>query len=145
METKPFATSPMWSETIPKDQWALERLLKKLLWKVSLTSLTIFISARANLKIAAETNLGAYGAEKYLSLKKGFPENLSEVPCILPTSHSKLRKLIESYFLSERIVLNVIAETQDTPLQKILPPREMGSFFCRVLQSKKGKNKTSFS
>lgn len=73
--------------------------------------------------------LEAYGAEQFLSFKKGFPSSLNGVPCILPTSHSRLRRMIESYFLSQGVHLNIIAETQDTSLQKILAAKGDGVIF----------------
>ena len=60
------------------------------------------------------------GASKYKSLRKGFPKSLQGAPFVLPTPHSKLRHDIEHYFRLQGIHINIVAETQDTAIQKLL-------------------------
>jgi len=67
-----------------------------------------------------------YGAEKYKHLKKGFPSSLKDQPIILPTIHSKLRHDLEHYFDKQKISCNLVAETQDTSIQKILAEEGQG-------------------
>lgn len=60
------------------------------------------------------------GSSKFKGLKRGFPGSLAQVPFIVPTSHSKLRHDIEHYFKLAGIHIDIIAETQDTAIQKLL-------------------------
>ena len=60
------------------------------------------------------------GAEKYFSLKGGFPHSINRAPFILPTSHSRVRQDVERYFQENQIIIDMIAETQDASLMKTL-------------------------
>lgn len=60
------------------------------------------------------------GSPKYKALKKDFPKSLSQRPFVLPTSHSKLRHDLEHYFRLADIHIDVVAETQDTAIQKLM-------------------------
>lgn len=64
--------------------------------------------------------INIYGAEKFRKFKRKFPKSLDGVPLILPTAHSKLRHDIELYFEQNELRSNIIAETQDTTVQKLL-------------------------
>ncbi|NDD91197.1 LysR family transcriptional regulator [bacterium] len=66
------------------------------------------------------------GAEKFKHVRKGFPKSLDGVPMVMPTRHSKLRQDLEHYFSSLGIKAEVVAETQDTSLQKILGTNGVG-------------------
>jgi LysR family transcriptional activator of nhaA len=61
-----------------------------------------------------------YASPKLAKLKRGFPGSLDRQPFVMPTSHSRLRADIEHYFRLHQIQPDVVAETQDTALQKIL-------------------------
>lgn len=63
---------------------------------------------------------------KFKSARKGFPRSLERLPFVMPTSHSKLRLDLDHYFESLQIRVDVVAETQDTSLQKILGTRGVG-------------------
>jgi LysR family transcriptional activator of nhaA len=60
------------------------------------------------------------GSQKFSSLAKGFPESLNGQPFIMPTTQSKLRHEIEHYFKLNEIQVNLVAEVQDTSLQKLM-------------------------
>ncbi len=60
------------------------------------------------------------GTEKYINLKKNFPKNLNNLPFILPTHPNKLRTEIDNFFNGHKIKYDLIAETQDMSLQKLL-------------------------
>ena len=62
-------------------------------------------------------------------LKKNFPNSLHDQPCIVPTTHSKLRRVLEHFFDINGISPNLIGETQDTSLQKILAMKGDGVIF----------------
>ncbi len=68
----------------------------------------------------AKIPVAIYGAPSYKHLRKNFPRSLDRVPIILPTKDSKLRLDLEHYFATANQTLSVVAETQDTSLQKLL-------------------------
>ena len=71
----------------------------------------------------------AYASSDFSHLKKGFPMSLDGAPCIVPTIHSKVRSDIEHFFHINGIRPKLIAETQDTSLQKILATKSDGVVF----------------
>lgn len=77
-------------------------------------------------KSIAKMPVSLCGAPKYKYLKSGFPESLARAPMILPTAHSKLRDDLEHYFKTAEIALDVVAETQDTILQKLMAVEGIG-------------------
>lgn len=60
------------------------------------------------------------GTEKFSSLSQKFPKSLNESPFILPTNPNKLRVEIDKFFNGIACKYDLIAETQDTSLQKLL-------------------------
>ncbi len=66
------------------------------------------------------------GAPQFQALKKGFPKSLNQAPFIMPTSHSKLRHDLEHYFKLSGIHIDVVAETQDTAIQKLMGVEGLG-------------------
>lgn len=79
-----------------------------------------------NPKSIAKKNVAFYGAQKYKSLRKGFPNSISGVPIILPTYDSKLRYDLDHWASSHSIELNIIAETQDISMKKLMAINELG-------------------
>lgn len=77
----------------------------------------------------------AYASPEFEHLKENFPQSLENVPCIVPTKHSKMRNDIEHFFDAHNINPNFIAETQDTALQKILAAKGDGVIFLPVFTS----------
>jgi len=70
--------------------------------------------------------VGFYGAPKFKSLRKGFPKSISGLPLILPTYDSKLRYDLDHWAKSQELELNVIAETQDISMKKLMAVGELG-------------------
>jgi LysR family transcriptional activator of nhaA len=68
----------------------------------------------------ARVPVAIYGSPKYSGLRKGFPRSLDQAPMILPTTHSKLRGDIEHFFQVSNLHLSMVAEIQDTSVQKLL-------------------------
>lgn len=66
------------------------------------------------------------GDKKFANLKRGFPESLNGQPMILPTPHSKLRLDIDHWLKLKKLNVDVVVETQDTSLQKLLVTHQMG-------------------
>lgn len=78
----------------------------------------------------------AYASPKFKHIKKNFPHSLNGIPCILPTKHSKIRHDIEIYFEKHNVEPKIIAETQDTALQKILSSKGDGVVFLPLFSTK---------
>lgn len=71
-------------------------------------------------------NVGIYGAAKFKTLKKNFPESINGKPIILPTFDSKLRYDLEHWAKTQDISLNVVAESQDIAVKKLMAISGMG-------------------
>jgi LysR family transcriptional activator of nhaA len=70
--------------------------------------------------------VGFYGTAKFKPLRKGFPASISGLPMILPTYDSKLRFDLDHWAKLQGIELNIIAETQDIGMKKLMAVNEMG-------------------
>lgn len=81
---------------------------------VTTSEKTIFSRSIGKEKVAI------YGPKEFRSLKKGFPQSLNSQNFIMPTIHSKLRHDLEQFFDDNKILCSVVAETQDTAIQKLL-------------------------
>tara|TARA_B110001454_G_scaffold158569_1_gene147893 strand:- start:31561 stop:32445 length:885 start_codon:yes stop_codon:yes gene_type:complete len=71
-------------------------------------------------------NVAIYGAPKFKSLRKGFPKSISGVPMILPTYDSQLRQDLDHWAKTHQIELNIVIESQDISVKKLLAINEMG-------------------
>lgn len=60
------------------------------------------------------------GAKPFLKLSKNYPQSLNGQAFIMPTSHSRLRGEVDQYLRSRHIQVDVIAEVQDSSLQKLM-------------------------
>lgn len=67
-----------------------------------------------------------YGSKKFRHLKKDFPNSLQDAPFVLPTGHSKLRRDIENFLQTNSTTFDLVAETQDTALQKLMGIEGLG-------------------
>ncbi len=90
----------------------------------------------------AKVPVAVFGSSKFAHLKKQFPQSLDGQPFILPTLHSKLRQDLDHYFSLNRIRVSLVAETQDTSVQKLLGIEGLGllplsEFAARQLTSEK--------
>ncbi len=68
----------------------------------------------------ARLPVSVFGAMKFRSLKRGFPQSIQRQPFIMPTVHSKLRGDVDHHFRLGGLTAHVVAETQDTSLQRLL-------------------------
>lgn len=121
-----------------------EESIDRLLDKLSSHQLDLIISDRKILshyatktrsKLILNRPVAAYAAPEFKNLKKDFPNNMDNIPTILPTNHSKLRLDIEQYFSEHRITPKIIGETQDTSLQKILATKGDGVVFLPMFSA----------
>lgn len=80
-----------------------------------------------HIKKIAKSPVAAYASPQFRPLKKSFPESLDGAPLILPTAaHSQLRHDITNYFAQRKWHMDVVAETQDTSLQKLMGAEAWG-------------------
>ncbi len=77
-------------------------------------------------KLITKNNVHFYGAAKFKHLQKGFPNSISGVPMIFPTFDSKLRQDIEHWAKLNKIDLNIIVESQDISVKKLLATNGFG-------------------
>ena len=77
-------------------------------------------------KLITKKNVAIYGAPKFKLLRKGFPKSVSGAPMILPTYDSKLRYDLDHWANTQAIELNVIAETQDIAMKKLMAANALG-------------------
>lgn len=74
----------------------------------------------------AKFPISIYGGKKFKHLKKNFPQSLQNSPFVMPTKHSKIRHDLEIFLKEQNVSVDVIAETQDTALQKLMGGEELG-------------------
>ena len=79
-----------------------------------------------NHRLLTKKNIGIYGAPAFKSMRKGFPKNLSGQPMILPTYDSKLRYDLDHWSKNQGILLNVVAESQDIAVKKLMAISGLG-------------------
>lgn len=77
-------------------------------------------------KSITKKNVAFYGAPKFKALRKGFPKSISGEPMILPTYDSRLRQDLDHWAKLNKIELNVVIESQDISVKKLMAINEMG-------------------
>lgn len=120
---------------------SIESLLRKLVNHkieviISDKDYTQFEKGKVFSKKILKKQVSAYASPDFIKYKKSFPRSINQAPCILPTFHSKLRQDLTNYFDSFDIRPKIIAETQDTSLQKLLAARGDGIIFLPDFASK---------
>lgn len=71
-------------------------------------------------KAISKRSLGIYGGPGFLKLRKNFPQSIEGQPLVLPTYDSQMRYDIEHWLKLNELSIDVIAETQDTALKKLM-------------------------
>lgn len=74
----------------------------------------------------AKKNVAFYAAPKFKALRKGFPHSISGQPMILPTYDSRLRQDLDHWAKLNNIELNIVIESQDIAVKKLMAISEMG-------------------
>jgi LysR family transcriptional regulator, transcriptional activator of nhaA len=69
--------------------------------------------------------LAIYGSPGFKSLRKKFPQSLNGQPVVLPTYDSQMRYDLEHWFKLNQINVDVVAETQDIALKKLMATNGM--------------------
>jgi LysR family transcriptional activator of nhaA len=77
-------------------------------------------------KSITKKNVAFYGAPKFKVLRKGFPYSLSGIPMIFPTYDSRLRQDLDHWAKLNKIELNIITESQDISVKKLMAVSELG-------------------
>ena len=77
-------------------------------------------------KSITKNNVSFYGAPKFKSLRKGFPESISGQPMILPTYDSRLRQDLDHWAKLNKIELNIVIESQDIAVKKLIATAGLG-------------------
>lgn len=77
-------------------------------------------------KSITKKNVAIYGAPKFKALRKGFPKSISGQPMILPTYDSRLRQDLDHWAKVNELELNIVIESQDISVKKLMAINEMG-------------------
>jgi LysR family transcriptional activator of nhaA len=77
-------------------------------------------------KSISKKNVAFFGAQKFVGLRKNFPNSISDVPIIFPTYDSRMRQDLEHWAKTYSISLNIIAESQDISVKKLMAISGMG-------------------
>lgn len=77
-------------------------------------------------KHLSKKTVAIYGSAKFGHLKKGFPHSISGQPVILPTYDSKLRYDLDHWAKVHRIEFNIITESQDIAVKKLIAVEGLG-------------------
>jgi LysR family transcriptional activator of nhaA len=76
-------------------------------------------------KVISKRPIGIYGSPQYKTLRKKFPQSLNDRPFVLPTYDSQMRYDLEHWLRLNEITVDVVAETQDTALKKLMATNSM--------------------
>ncbi|MDH4468094.1 MAG: LysR family transcriptional regulator [Bacteriovoracaceae bacterium] len=79
-----------------------------------------------NSKSISKKNIAFYASPKFKSLRADFPKSISGQPMIFPTYDSRLRQDLEHWAKLQKIELNVIIESQDVSVKKLMAVNKMG-------------------
>jgi LysR family transcriptional activator of nhaA len=74
----------------------------------------------------ARVPVSLYAAPKFKKYKNNFPDSLAKAPFVLPTRDSKLRHDLDDFFRLQKLSIDIVAETQDMSLQKLMGTSGMG-------------------
>ncbi len=77
-------------------------------------------------RLIVKKPVGIYGAPKFKGLRKDFPKSLSGQQMIMPTYDSKLRYDLEHWSKTRSIMFDVIADTQDIGIKKLMAIEGLG-------------------
>lgn len=96
-------------------------------------------------KKISKKNIYFYGSEKFKDLKKNFPQSITGVPLIFPSSGFKLRNDLEDWAKLNGVNLNIQMEIQDVSLKKLIANSGLGIFASAAhTVSEEVKNKTLY-
>ena len=76
-------------------------------------------------RVLSKKPVSIYGSPKFKHLRKNFPKSLIDMPIVLPTYDSQMRYDLDHWFNVNHIHVDVLAETQDTALKKLMAGSDM--------------------
>jgi LysR family transcriptional activator of nhaA len=74
----------------------------------------------------SKKNVSFFGSPRFKALRKGFPQSISGQPMILPTYDSRMRQDLDHWAKLHKIELNIIIESQDISVKKLLATEGLG-------------------
>ncbi len=77
-------------------------------------------------RLITKKHVSFYANPKFKALRKGFPNSIVGQPIILPTYDSKLRYDIDHWAKVNSIDLNIITESQDISVKKMMATSSLG-------------------
>ena len=77
-------------------------------------------------KSISKKPVALYGAGKFKDFRKNFPVSISNVPIIFPTYDSRMRQDLDHWAKIHNVSLNIIAESQDVSVKKLMAINGMG-------------------
>jgi len=77
-------------------------------------------------KLITKKNVAFYAAPRFKPLRKAFPRSISGQPMILPSYDSKLRQDLDHWAKVHKIELNIVAESQDIAIKKLMAIEGLG-------------------
>ena len=139
---KPALQSPENAVRITCYEGKLDSLLADLaLHRIDLvlsdTPLTRSLHIKAYNHFLGQCGTSVIDQKKFMAtLAQDFPRSLSNVPLLLPTDTTELRRAVDQWFEENRIVPNIVGEFEDSALIKVFGSEGTGVFFVpSVLES----------
>lgn len=77
-------------------------------------------------RVLFQDTVGVYAAPKFKSLIKNFPNSLNSKPFIYPTYDSRIRYDVEHWFHNHQINVDIVAESQDIAVKKMMAIEGLG-------------------
>ena len=77
-------------------------------------------------KSITKKNVAFYASPKFKFLRKGFPKSISGQPLIFPSYDSRLRQDLDHWAKLNQIELNIIIESQDISMKKLMATNDLG-------------------
>ncbi len=79
-----------------------------------------------NHQLLSKKSVSVYGSKKFKGLKKNFPQSLQNQMFVMPTYDSQLRYEIEQWLRLQNLTVDIVAESQDTSLKKMMAASGVG-------------------
>ncbi len=79
--------------------------------------------------LLGESEISVFANSKHFArYKRGFPDSLDGAPCLMPGDRTALRRLLEQWFESHKIIPRIVAECDDSALLNVMGQAGMGFF-----------------
>jgi LysR family transcriptional activator of nhaA len=81
-------------------------------------------------RVITKNSVSVYASPKFKLLRKGFPRSISGQPFIVPTYDSRLRLDIDHWSRTNDIYFDIVAESQDIAVKKLMAVNGIGMIFA---------------